>query len=305
MRGIGSWSRSLHALVLVVAVGLVAGCGAGASLAPVDPGEGSGQGPTARPDTDGSGSAVDGSKIVYTGSLQLVVTDLQSAVQRARAEISARGGHVGASQESNDDGSPRATITFRIPSDRWDEAIAALRGIASDVVSEETRSSDVGAQLVDLEARLRSLRASETALQEIAAGATRVTDLLEVERRLTEVRGQIESLDAQRAFLGDQVAYGTLVTTFGMDVAAVTRAARDWDPAAEVDRATATLVAVAQDLATAGIWFVIVWLPFVVALALAALAGRWLVRRYRRRHPAGPSTPHDPIAGWGAGSGGG
>lgn len=304
MRGVGSWSRALHALVLVLIVSFLAACGAGASLAPIGPGDEGGWSPTARPGTDGSESVVDGSKIVYTGSLQLVVADLQGALKRARAEIGALGGFASASQESNDDDSPRATITFRIPSDRWDAGIAALRGVASEVVFEETQSSDVGAQLVDLEARLRSLRASETALQAIAQDAERVTDLLEVERRLTEVRGEIESLDAQRAFLGDQVAYGTLVTSFGLEVAAVSRAARDWDPAAEADRATATLVAVAQDLATAGIWFVIVWLPFLVLLLLALLVTRWALRRYRRRHPAASSVPRDPVAGWGEGSGG-
>lgn len=300
MRTIGSRSRGLRALLLLTLVALIAGCAGGASQAPVYPGDGELPGPTLRPDTDGSG-AIDGTRVVYTGSLQLVVGDLQASLARARADIAALGGYVSASRESGENGSPRATVTFRIPSERWADGIAALRALATKVVSEDTATTDVGAQLVDLEARLRNLRASETALQEIAEGATRVTDLLEVERRLTEVRGEIESLDAQRAYLADQVAYGTLVTTFGLDVAAVSQAAKDWDPAAEVDRATATLIAVVQGIATAGIWFGIVWLPVLLVLAVLALVVRWGVRRYRRSHPPKPAEPRDPVAGWGAG----
>lgn len=300
MRVKESRSRALLLLVLIAIVGLAAGCAGGASWQPVTPGDGDMPGPTFRPD-DGSGSGtIDGTKIVYTGSLQLVVADLQAALARARADIGALGGYVSASRESGEDGSPRATVTFRIPSDRWADGLAALRSLATKVVSEETATTDVGAQLVDLEARLRNLRSSETALQEIASNATRVTDLLEVERRLTEVRGEIESLDAQRAYLADQVAYGTLVTTFGLDVAAVSQAAKDWDPAAEVDRATATLIAVVQGLATAGIWFAIVWLPVLLVLGIVALIVRWGVRRYRRNHPPVPPKPRDPVAGWGA-----
>ena len=47
-------------------------------------------------------------------------------------------------------------------------------------------------QVVDLEARIRNLRASETALQGIAAKAIKISDVLEVQAQLTAVRGEIE-----------------------------------------------------------------------------------------------------------------
>jgi hypothetical protein len=100
-------------------------------------------------------------KIVYTGSLQLVVTDLPAALASAKASVLATGGYVGASQESNNGERSVASITCRIPADRWDGAIDDLRGLADKVVAEQTQATEVGGQLVDLEARLRNLRASE------------------------------------------------------------------------------------------------------------------------------------------------
>ena len=258
------------------------------------------------PDRTGSGEAPlsaprDDLKIVYTGSLQLVVDDLAAALARAKTAVLATGGYVGASQESNDGDNSVATITYRIPATRWEDAIGDLRGLATKVVAEQTQATEVGGQLVDLEARIRNLRASEASLQAIAEGAGKISDLLEVEAQLTAVRGQIEQLEGQRAQLQDQVAYGTLVTTFGLEVIQVQEQAQGWDPKQDVDGAFATLIGAGQAIVTGLIWFTIVWLP-VIAVLVARRAGRPLdlppVRAGGRwqRIRAG--------AGWGEGPGG-
>ena len=127
----------------------------------------------------------DDLQIVYTGSLQLVVGDLASALAKGKAAVLATGGYIGASQESNDGDRSVATITYRIPATRWEDAIDDLRGLATKVVAEQTQATEVGGQIIDLEARITNLRASEASLQEIARGAGRIPDLLEVERQLT------------------------------------------------------------------------------------------------------------------------
>jgi len=264
--------------------------------------DGSGQ----MPDQAGSGEQPlsaprDDLRIVYTGSLQLVVDDLTAALARAKTTVLATGGYVGASQESNDGDNSVATITYRIPATRWEDAIGDLRGLATKVVAEQTQATEVGGQLVDLEARIRNLRASEASLQAIAEGAGKITDLLEVEAQLTAVRGQIEQLEGQRAQLQDQVSYGTLVTTYGLEVIQVQEQAQGWDPKQDVDGAFATLIGAGQAIVTGLIWFTIVWLPVIAVLVLVALAGRWVFRRFAR---AGGGSRSGPVPGWGEGPGG-
>lgn len=244
----------------------------------------------------GSGSTADGQglHIVYTGSLQLVVADVTAATAQAKAKVAAIGGYIGASEEFNKDDQPTAVITYRIPADKWDATIADLRTLATKVVAEQTSAAEVGNQLVDLEARIANLRASEAALQEIAKSTARVSDLLEVQAQLTEVRGQIEVLDAQRTHLVDQVSYGTLVTTYGLEVAAVKEVAKGWDPASEVDAATATLINAGQHLASGAIWFAIVWLPFLLVFGIVVFVGWRLIRRFGPKAP----PPSAPIEGW-------
>jgi CRP-like cAMP-binding protein len=235
----------------------------------------------------------DDARIIRTGSLQLDVKDVKVSLRSARDTIVGMGGYVGASQQSSDGTSIVATVTYRIPVDRWEQALDALRALG-DEVGEQTDAAEVTDQIVDLGARIRNLQASETALVRHAADAAKIADLLEIETRLTDVRGQIEQLTAQQKNLQDQAAYATLAVTFGTEVAAVTKAAEQWDPKNEVDRAGASLIGFLQTLTTAGIWFAIVWLPVLTALAIVVGIGIFIARRLgflRRSDPPLPPAP--------------
>jgi len=66
-----------------------------------------------------------------------------------------------------------------------------------------------------------------------------------------------------------------------------------------IDEATASMVSVLQGLATAGIWFVIVWLPIILIVGLVAVIAVAIARRlgYGRRTLGG--VPPAPIVGEG------
>jgi hypothetical protein len=192
------------------------------------------------------------------------------------------GGYIGASQTENVEDQPYATITYRIPADRWEDALDLLRklnGLTSKVVTESTEAVEVTGQVIDLEARIRNLRASETALQQIQVKVTRISDVLEVEQQLTNVRGQIEQLSAALADLEDRAGFATLTATFSVRVVATELAAEGFEPARVVDEATASLVNILQALTTAGIWFAIVWLPLLLLLGGLVAIGVWIGRR--------------------------
>ncbi|MBA3876384.1 MAG: hypothetical protein C0498_05520 [Anaerolinea sp.] len=323
--------RTRHAVALLaVLVLIVIGCG-GAASAPVaqdggavDEGagrlefSGTAERPVAEPLT-GSGSAsgngaaggnaeagpvLDVARpdllIIKTGALDLQVEAVDQAVIAAAGRITALGGYVSGSEQVGEGESVTATITYRIPADRWEEALAALRSLAIKVVTERTGTEDVTGQVVDLRARIANLQATEQALQGIMTKATKISDVLAVQAELTTVRGQIEEATAQRQRLEEQAALSTLTVRFSLQPEpAVVASQKKFDPKSEVDRATASLVEILQGLATAGIWFGIVWLPILLVLVavvlVVALVGR---RRLSRRGPdspgAGPFPPAPP-----------
>ena len=250
-----------------------------------------------QPNPDQVGQLVDDAKIVRTGTMELEVADVTLALSAARDGIRAMGGYIGASQTQTYDASPIASVTYRVPVDRWEDALDLLRGLTGNggkVVAENTNAVEVTGAVVDLEARIKNLRASEAALQGISGRSTRISDVLEVENQLTNVRGQIEQLSAQLKQLNDQASYATLTASFSTPVVAVQAAAERWEPARVVDEATASLVDILQSLTTAGIWFGIVWLP--VLLLLGGVTGLvvFILRRLGviriGRRPGGAAT---------------
>lgn len=302
---VGGPGRVARTIILAIAVvALVAACGSTAKiLSQVGDSVGSGpQGEAVEPQpvtggTDGSGgtrdgtaSPVDDALIVRTAQLGLQVEDVDAALAKAREAVGALGGYIGASTRSLQDDHPVATVTYRVPVERWDDALVALRGLATEVLTEQTDAIEVTAQAVDLDARIKNLRATETALQGVLEKAVKIPDILEVQSQLSTVREQIEVLVAQRADLGDRAALGTISVAYGVEVVAVTQATEKWDPANEVDRATATLVDILQGLASAAIWFGIVWLPMLAVLAVIVLIVAFAVRR------GGAARRHEPPA---------
>lgn len=300
----GAW-RTLFLVVAIVLVGsVVAACAAsmsaGAAAPDVSGPDKGGPQPAAsaasgvdgqRLTPDGEAAAFqDGAKILRTGSLQLEVSDVKAAVTSGRAAILGMGGYIGASQQYNDGENTVATITYRIPADRWEDALDALRALGTSV-GEQTDAADVTSQIVDLDARIRNLRASETALVKHLSDTGKVSDVLEIEARLSDVRGQIEQLSAQKANLDDQVAYASLAVTYGVEIQAVKAAADRWDPQAQVDEAGASLLRFVQLVIGAGIWLAIVGLPILLTLALILVIGRFVVRRLGIVRRAAPPPP--------------
>jgi hypothetical protein len=228
-------------------------------------------------------------RIVKTGEVTLEVEQVGEALGRVRALAVELGGYVGGSQAGTLD--DRASLTIRIPAASFDEAIARLHEMDAKVVAEATREQDVTGQVVDLEARIDNLRASETSYRELVARAERVEDILAVQSRLDEVRGQIEQLTAQLDALEGQAALSTLTITLIPKPTPIVEQSATWDPGAQLDRALASLMGIGQGLLDGAIWFVVVWLPILLVLSAIVLIALRGVLEVRRRLPV---TRHEP-----------
>jgi hypothetical protein len=232
--------------------------------------------------------------IIKTGSMDLQVAGIDDALSAATTKIAALGGYTSGSQRSGDGGTATAQATFRIPAQNWDQALVAIRAIGLKVLNEQSQTDDVTGQVVDLGARITNLQATESALQAIMAKADKISDVLAVQAQLTDVRGQIEQAQAEENHLQQQAAYSTLTVNFSLKEVAVETATKQFDPNHEVDQASASLVSILQGLATAGIWFGIVWLPILIAVSILAAIVIFVLRRFgvgRQSDPFEPPTP--------------
>ena len=233
-------------------------------------------------------------QIIKTGEITLQVSNVANTLGRVRAMALELGGYVGGSQAGTLEDA--ATLTLRIPAARFDDALAGLHGLDAKVVAEATRESDVSSQIVDLEARIANLEASETSYRALLERAQKVEDILAVQSRLDQVRGEIEQLKAQHKDISGQADLATLTVTLTPVAAPVQKQAETWDLGAQLSEAVATLVGIGQAVASALIVFVIVWLPVLLVLGIVALVLLRGVLEARRRLPIVAPVEPPPAA---------
>jgi len=139
--------------------------------------------------------------IVRTGDLSLMVEDVPAAIEEIGALAESLGGYVVSSDQRGEGERVVGFIAFRVPAEEFDRTLGRLEEMAIEVRSQQTSSEDVTQEYVDLEARLRNLRATEEQLLSIMEKAEEVEDVLAVQRELSNVREEIERIKGRMQYL--------------------------------------------------------------------------------------------------------
>lgn len=166
----------------------------------------------ARPESSMQQSAIADRKIVRTGELGLQVADLAAARREILGRVQTAGGYVSQDTRQEYDRTSRLILCVRVPADRFDAFVEGLGSLGRPTHS-HFAAADVTEQWVDVEARLGALREVEKRYLALIARAEKVTEVIEVQRELGTVRGEIESMDARMRSLRDRVAMSTLTIT--------------------------------------------------------------------------------------------
>ncbi len=231
--------------------------------------------------------------VVVSGDRNLILTakiDMRSkdpwvTSDRAQAIASGLGGDVLNLSQSGTADTRSASLTIRVPSSRFGDALQQLKSLEGEVQTSGVSAQDVTDQFIDLQARLTAKQAEEQRYIAILTRANTIDEILKVDASLGNVRTQIEQLTAQINGIKQRTDFSTI----SMSISTLSALPGDttskvWDPAKTVGRALAALGAMMQVFADAVIWLIVFgWLPL---LALAAV-----VFAMRMRRPAAPSAP--------------
>ncbi len=216
-------------------------------------------------------------RLIRTADLALRVDSAKEAQSSAIRIVTGFGGFIASSNlTGSKDSLPTATVTLRVPVRSFDNALESLRKLG-DVVSDTSNTDDVTAQVADTDARLKVMRAEEDSYVTMLRAAKRVGELLEIKERLSTVRQEIESLDAQKKALADQSTYSTISATFEQKP----KPGQPEAPKGWADETWANAVnglgGVGRFLASAGIFLFVyspIWLPIVIIGWIAVRRGR-------------------------------
>ena len=153
-------------------------------------------------------------KLIKRVNMDAETEDLEALLPQLLAEISALGGYVESQEIFN--GSSYASyrhrnarLTIRVPAENLNGLVQQVKG-ASNVVSYNESVEDVTLAYVDMETRILVLETERDRLLELMEQAETMSDLLEIEARLTDVRSALESINSQLKVLQNQVSYATI-----------------------------------------------------------------------------------------------
>ena len=223
--------------------------------------------------------------LILTAKIDMRSKDPWATSDRAQAIASGLGGDVLNLTQSGSGDTRSASLTIRVPSSRFADALQQLRTLEGEVQTSGVSAQDVTDQFVDLQARLAAKQAEEQRYIAILNRANTIDEILKVDASLSNVRTQIEQLTGQINSIKQRTDYSTIsmsISTIAVLPGDTTTKA--WDPAKTVTRALAALGAMMQVFADVVIWLVVFgWLPL---LALAAV-----VFATRMRRPTAPQVP--------------
>ena len=149
-------------------------------------------------------------KWVITMSLSTETGDMDTALEAISARIQQMEGYVESQNISGLSGRQRtASLTIRVPADQVDSFVEEVSGL-TNLVSSSRNVRDITLTYTDTEGRVKALETEQTRLLELMEQAENMSDLLEIEARLTEVRYQLESYASTLRLYDNQVDYATV-----------------------------------------------------------------------------------------------
>ena len=153
-------------------------------------------------------------KLIKTIRMETETEDLDALLPQINTKISALGGYVENQELYNGSAYSSyrhrsASLTVRIPAEQLDSFTEDVKGV-SNVVSYNESTENVTLRYVSTESRMKALEVEQERLLELLAKAENMSDLLEIEARLTDVRYELESVTSQLRVLANQVDYATV-----------------------------------------------------------------------------------------------
>lgn len=224
--------------------------------------------------------------VIRTSDLELIVPDTEDTLDRIQDLAEELGGYVVSLNTYQYQQGVEATVTFRVPADSFREALDRVRDLATTVRRESISGQDVTEEYVDLQARLRHLRAKEEQLLEFLDQAEDTEAVMQVYAELSRTQEEIERVEGRMQYLENQAALATITAHLIPDELAQPLEVGGWNLPRTFRNAVEALLDVLEFTVKALIYLIVVGLPTLLVIA-APIVGlvfliRWLVRRSRQ-----------------------
>lgn len=164
--------------------------------------------PTA-PAASGSAAPLQSKDFVRTATLQLSVTDVDTAAEAVIAHTTELAGQVQQDDRSGSGTGRSASLVMRVLPQNLDALVIDVSSLGKELDRTIT-GTDVTAAHADVDARVRALQTSVTRLNTLLSHSGSINDLIQLENQLSARQSELDSTVAQQKSLVDQIQLATL-----------------------------------------------------------------------------------------------
>ena len=217
-------------------------------------------------------------RIQLNASLSLKVKNLDQDVKRIQNMVS----HYSARVTNSNSGRaelPYVNMTILVPRSSFNDLLTDIKQIGESVTNENIQSTDVTEQFIDIEAKLNVMKKTEDRFIELMSDTHSIEEIIQVEKELMRIRGDIDSLEGRINYLS-KTTENSIIDLHMTQEASI--AGSRWNPKDSLNDSIRFLVSFLKHLADLVIW-VFVFAPIILILGVISyLIYRWVKKtRYR------------------------
>ena len=216
---------------------------------------------------------------VQDTSLAMQVNDVSSVLAGIENLAVGAGGYMVDRNMNKPEGAATGNITIRVPTEKRETTLIAIKALGIKTVSENVTGYDVTDQYVDLQGRIDNLNKTKAKMQTLMDQATRVVDLADIQMQINNIQEQIDNYIGQQKYLEQTAKLTRITVSLSTDELALPYAPDTaWRPGVVFKTAVRSMIGALRSIANTIIW-VIVYLPVIVFLIIIF----WLVKLLWRK----------------------
>lgn len=164
-------------------------------------------------------NAIISQKIIKEAYLKFETNDLENTYNQVKTAIAANKASIQNDSQEKDYRTITRRLTIRIPSQNFDPFLESISKGVSYFDEKNISSQNVTEQYIDLTSRLNTKRKLEERYIEILKKASKVSEILEIEKQISAIREEIEAKQGQLKYLESRVSESTVTIEFYKTIA--------------------------------------------------------------------------------------
>ena len=154
-------------------------------------------------------------KLVKEADVRFLTTDNHVSYQLISSCLKGFGAYISDENTFNNRSESGYEITIKVPAAHFDSLLNYILTHArvKELQSKRTQVNDVTNEFIDTEARIKIKKESAQKLADLMKQSKNLTETLEIQKQLTDLQSEIESVEGRLKYLNEQVTYSTLRIT--------------------------------------------------------------------------------------------